>query len=185
MYQKSPTSRIKSHILPSKETHSHVRTPDGDGELVDKDASTRPLRVRLDDGMEAWFAIEAVRDVRRIRSRKKLSSSLFGLGADSAADSEALSQSGAEDSVLSVAAECDAGGGEEETLAQFATTSHAEAMRDAYGPYAGAFEAGAAAHPLTFEELQRACNISNLQIRLWPAHAVACNASMMRKVSLV
>jgi len=73
-----------------------VRTPDGDGQVIDKDVSARPLRVRLEDGMEGWYTWKEVKDLAKIRSRKKLSSSLFGFGAaSSGADSEALSQSAA------------------------------------------------------------------------------------------
>jgi len=155
-----------------------VRTPDGDGEVVDKDVSARPLRVRLSDGMEGWYTWKEVKDLAKIRSRKKLSSSLFGFGAASTGpDSEALSQSGAEDSLASAALECNAGGdGQEETLAQYAATSQAEAMRDSYGPYAGLFEDGGELRQ-SIQDLERECGIKDLQIRLWPAEAESLNVS--------
>ena len=161
-----------------------VRTPDGDGEIVDKDASERPLRVRLEaSGMEAWYTLREVKDLAKVRSRRKLTTSLFGFGyASSAGESEALSQSGAEDSVASAAFDCHVGGdGDEETLAQYAVTSHAEALREEYGPHASVFAPGGVLKQ-SLQQLQEELGIEGLEMRMWPGQAQAANASMARKM---
>ncbi len=57
---------------------------------------------------------------------------------------------------------------QEETLKQFATTSHAEAMREQYGPYAELFAQGGPMD-LSLRALEEELGIKDLKIRLWPA----------------
>lgn len=64
-------------------------------------------------------------------------------------------------------------------MEQYAATSHAETMRQAYGPYAHLFEKGGPMRQ-SLEDLEKELGIENLQIRMWPARAYGCNDSMTR-----